>query len=275
MIIFLLIVVFIYLFAIMPKISNTPDFTPFMARYYAHRGLHNNKNSNPENSMTAFKLAIENQYGIELDVQLSKDGIPVIFHDFDLKRACGIDKKVEDCTYDELKELYLFGSDEKIPHLKDVLNLVKGEVPLIIELKSDNMDTSICNITTSYLDDYNGIYCVESFNPIIVLWYRRNRPNIIRGQLSTRYISKGKSLKGKILDFMLENLLFNFMTKPDFIAYNHEHSNNLSLMLCKKLYNTITISYTIHSRKDLKRSFNKFDLFIFDSFTPKTKSINY
>lgn len=78
----------------MPKISNTPDFTPFMARYYAHRGgLHNNKNSNPENSMTAFKLAIENQYGIELDVQLSKDGIPVIFHDFDLKRACGIDKK--------------------------------------------------------------------------------------------------------------------------------------------------------------------------------------
>lgn len=252
----------------MPKVINKVDFSPFKGRFYAHRGLHQNKNVAPENSMAAFELAIENGYGIEFDIQLSKDNIPVVFHDYSLKRVCGVEGYVWDYTYEELKNFHLYNSNEKIPHLQEVLDLVDGKVPLIVELKGENKDITISSIVAPYLDNYKGIYCVESFNPMIILWYKKNRPHVVRGQLSTRHKYRNKSINSKFLHFALQNLLFNFMTKPDFIAYNYKNSDVLSFNICKKLYNTFTIAYTIQSTKALENSWDKFDLFIFDKFIP-------
>lgn len=268
MILYLLIVLTIfYLLALMPKMFSRADITPFRGIFYAHRGLHNNITRTPENSIDAFKLAIENQYGIELDVRLTKDNIPVVFHDVNLKRVCGLDKKVRDLTFDELNNLYLFDSNERIPLLTTVLELVNGEVPLIIELKTSRNDTSVCKIVAPILDNYNGIYCIESFNPLLVIWYKNNRPNVIRGQLSTNYFKNGIK-NDKLLNLLLQNLLFNFAAKPDFIAYNYKYSNMLSYVLCHKLYKTPTFAYTIGSKEELQKSQDRFDFFIFEGFRP-------
>lgn len=262
-----IIAIILYLLAIMPKMLNQPDLSVLNERYYAHRGFHKAKSIAPENSMAAFHLAIQNNFGIEFDVQLSKDGVPVVFHDFNLKRVCGIDKNVNELTFQELRQLSLFDSNEKIPHLQEVIDLVSGHVPLIIEIKSKSSDVSVCSVVAPVLDDYKGVYCVESFNPFVVLWYKKNRPEIIRGQLSTNYL-KSKTKQNKIFSFLLQNLFFNFITKPNFISYNYQYHENLSLVICKKLYKITTIAYTIPSKAVLDSYFKSFDLFIFENFIP-------
>ena len=112
----------LYLSAIMPRMWNRPDYTPLMGHYYAHRGLHDNSSEAPENSIPAFKKAIEAGYGIELDVQLTKDRIPIVFHDDTLKRVCGVKGSAKDYTYTELMEFRLFNTNEHIPKLTDVLH---------------------------------------------------------------------------------------------------------------------------------------------------------
>lgn len=260
-----LVLVLLYLFAIMPKMFNRPNFDPFKGYYYAHRGLHLGENVAPENSMVAFNLAVEKNYGIEFDVQLSKDGIPVVFHDSSLKRVCGVDKFVDELTFEELRELRIFNSQEKIPRFTKVLDLVNGKVPLIIELKTSSNNISVCPIVAGILDNYKGIYCVESFNPLVVFWYKKNRPHIIRGQLSTNHV-KGKTHKA--VGFLLQNLLFNFLTKPDFIAFDHRYDSMISFRICKALYKPPTVAYTIKSIEELNEKTNKFDLIIFDNFIP-------
>jgi len=194
-----LIIIIVYLVAIMPKMISRNDSALFKWIFYAHRGLYNNQSKAPENSLSAFKLAIDNIYGIELDVRLTKDNIPIVFHDASLKRACGLDKDVRDVTFSELEKLNIFDSDEKIPLFKEVMNLIDGKVPVIIELKPNGNDTLICDIVASILDNYKGVYCIESFNPIITYWYKKNRPHVIRGQLSTNYfedeIKKKQAIK--------------------------------------------------------------------------------
>ena len=261
-------ILILYLFLIMPRMINRKDFSHFENRDYAHRGLHKEGNIAPENSILAFELAVKEGYGIELDVQLTKDDIPVVFHDFSLKRMCGLDKKVDELTFAELKNLRLSNSEESIPSLKEVLDLVKGQVPLIIEFKTHNNNSSLCEITAPILDNYNGVYCVESFNPYILMWYKKNRTLIVRGQLSTKFVKKGSKKTNKVLDFTLQNLLFNFITKPDFIAFNHRYKNMLSFKINHCLYKIPTIAYTIQSIEELERNKSNFDLFIFEDFIP-------
>lgn len=271
MLIYLLIIILalagIYLVLIMPKVVNKPDTSSFMGFFYAHRGLHRGKEI-PENSMAAFKLAVENDYGIELDVQVSKDNIPLVFHDNNLKRVCGIDRKVNDLTFKELRELNLYASNEKIPHLQELLDLVDGRVPLIIEIKASANEALLSSTIASYLDKYRGTYCIESFNPIVVMWYKQNRPSTIRGQLASKKIYENATIKNRFLNFTLRNFMFNFLTKPDFIAFNHEYKHLISYNLCRIIFKPLTIAYTIQTQDDLNRNKNKFDLFIFDNFIP-------
>jgi glycerophosphoryl diester phosphodiesterase len=252
----------------MPRMINRKDFSHFENRDYAHRGLHKEGNIAPENSILAFELAVKEGYGIELDVQLSMDDIPIVFHDFSLYRMCGLDKEVNELTFAELKNLRLSNSGESIPSLKEVLNLVKGQVPLIIEFKTQDNSTRLCEITSPILDNYKGIYCIESFNPYVLMWYKKNRPSIVRGQLSTKFLRKGFNENNKVLDFALQNLLFNFIVKPDFIAFNHRHKYMLSFKINHYLYKIPTIAYTIQSIEELEENKNNFDLFIFENFIP-------
>ncbi|QHQ59817.1 glycerophosphodiester phosphodiesterase [Anaerocolumna sedimenticola] len=263
-----LIILVLYLLAIMPKITNRHNIKSWQGKYYAHRGLHQNQGEAPENSMAAFRLAVEHNYGIEMDVQLSKDKIPVVFHDYNLKRVCGVDKKVRDLTFAELQKLTLYDSNERIPSFQSVLDMVNGQVPLIVEFKVEIHDTSVCKITAPMLEKYNGHYCIESFNPLVLLWYKRNRPNIMRGQLASNLI-KDKEAGSATLYFILQNLLLNFITKPDFISYNYIHRNTLSLILCRRLYKVPTFAWTIKSQEGLEESRNSFDFFIFDHFIPQ------
>lgn len=243
--------------------------TSFMGTYYAHRGLHGDKSIAPENSIAAFKLAIDNNYGIELDVQLSSDNIPVVFHDFNLKRVCGVDNKVSDLTFAELRLLPLYGSKEIIPHFQEVLDLINGQVPLIIEYKLPGNNTRVCEVGNGLLKDYKGRYCIESFNPLALHWYKKNRPEIVRGQLSTKFIGKKSASASKFLDFTLQNLLLNFLSKPDFIAFDYNHSNMLSFSLSRKLFKIPTVAYTLKTNQALIDNINTFDLFIFEGFIPE------
>lgn len=261
----------LYLLMVMPRMVHRPDRTPFMGVLYAHRGLHDNASEAPENSMAAFQKAVDAGYGIELDVQLSKDKVPVVFHDFTLKRVCGAEGKVADYTYEELQQFSLCGSGQKIPKFEDFLKLVDGRVPLIIEYKIPGGLTEVCPVADKLLQDYKGVYCIESFNPLGLLWYRQNRKEVLRGQLADNFIRSGENEFPKLLYFALHHLLFNFLTKPDFIAYNHHCYKDLSRQVCRYLYGCLSVAWTIKSKEELTARKEDFDLFIFDSFVPEDR----
>lgn len=258
----------LYLFMLMPRMLHRPDKTPFIGWLYAHRGLHDNASGAPENSMAAFKKAVEAGYGIELDIQLTKDKIPVIFHDFTLVRMCGAPGKIADYTYGELQEFHLKNSTEKIPAFSEFLKLVDGRVPFVLEYKMPGNSTEICRIADGMLRDYNGVYCIESFHPLVLLWYRRHRSRVMRGQLADNFVKDGETALPGIACFLLHNMLFDFLVKPDFIAYNHKYYKDLSRRILRYLYGTLSVAWTIKSEKELKERKEDFDLFIFDSFIP-------
>lgn len=263
----MLAVAVLYLLMIMPRMAGRPDATPLLQWLYAHRGLHDNKTDAPENSMRAFQKAVDAGFGIEMDVQLSKDGVPVVFHDYTLRRICGVEGKVSQRTFEELQQLSLCGTDQKIPRFEDVLKMVDGRVPLIVELKIETVNTAVCPAVDKLLSEYGGMYCIESFNPLGVLWYRRNRKKVVRGQLADAFYREGE-YSGPLY-FFLQNLLFNWLGKPDFIAYNHKYPRMLSRSLCRGLYRGTAAAWTIKSQEELNSARKHFDLYIFDSFLPE------
>lgn len=258
----------IYILLTMPRLKN-PNHKEFLNWYYAHRGLHDNTEGAPENSLPSFQMAVEARYGIELDVQLSKDLVPVVFHDFDLKRICGIDIKVSQLTLQELKELRLLHTDAYIPTLEEALAVINGKVPLIIELKSNALRPRLPRLVDNILQHYHGSYCIESFNPIVLRWYKLHRPNVIRGQLSTSYLREF-GYTNPVL-FSLETLLCNVLSRPDFISYNWKYRRRSTRRLCRKLYRTLSVGWTIKSKEELELCQKDFDLFIFEGFIPKSK----
>lgn len=140
----------------------------------------------------AFRRAVENGYGIELDLQLSVDGEVMVMHDYNLRRMTGCDKILKELTAAELQKLHLNGTEERVPTLKEVLDIVKGKVPLLIELKGESTDVSLCPKANEILKDYSGKYIIESFNPLMLNWYRKNRPDVVRGILITNICNEKK-----------------------------------------------------------------------------------
>lgn len=251
----------VYIFLVAPRMFHKPDRKPFYCRHYAHRGLFDNETEAPENSLRAFAKAVEADYGIELDVQLSKDDVLVVFHDATLERMCGVKGNVWDFTYDELQELTLAKSGERIPKFEEVLNLVDGKVPLIVEYKLDRVQTKVCELGNKLLKQYKGAYCIESFHPLAVKWYRKNRPDVLRGQLSMNFKEEYKAHKEYIF---LTYLLTNVATRPDFIAYQHSDASNISRKICRVL-GALSVTWTIKNQKQYEAVKDEFDLFIFDS----------
>lgn len=266
----------LYLISIKPRIYGRPDYKPFFGHMYAHRGLHNmnptiQKLKNirydeklPENSYAAIKRAADLGYGIEFDVHLTKDDIPVVFHDDTLNRICGVKGNLRDYTYEELQQFRLLGTQERIPAFADILKMVDGRVPLIIEYKVEKNADKLCRICDSILSDYKGLYCIESFHPLAVRWYKIHRPDIVRGQLSEDFTRQ----KLNIPYFLLSHLIGNCYASPDFIAYNCKHRNELSRNICRKLYKSLSVAWTVRSQEELDKVSRSFDLFIFEDFVP-------
>lgn len=206
----------------------------FRNKIFAHRGLHGDHSIAPENSMEAFRRAVDAGLGIELDVQFSRDRKVVVFHDDSLLRVCGTAGLVRDYDYAELQQFPLHNSDQRIPLFADVLNLVAGRVPLIVEIKAvcNEYDPQLAEATARILDRYPGEYAVESFHPAYVLWFRVHRPAIRRGQLSTEFFRV--HTRGLRWEFwLLESMATNLLTRPDFIAYDIRFHNHLPFRFWK------------------------------------------
>ena len=267
----------IYILMIMPARRHPCDIEKLKRTLYAHRGLFDNTSAAPENSMPAFRKAVEAGFGVELDVQLSRDGIPVVFHDFTAKRVLRdhdnqpVTGKIRDYTYAELCTFHLLDSTETIPLFQDVLHMINGRVPLIVELKIDNMDfkADVCPKADAMLREYPGLYCIESFNPIGVFWFRCHHPEIVRGQLSDCFTKDPKQPRVYFpMLVLMENLMFNFLTRPDFVAYNHHYAHAPARRICRSLFHNTAVAWTIRSLEELEKAKEHFDLFIFDSFLP-------
>lgn len=240
---------------------------PFMYRNFAHRGLHKRDKSVPENSIAAFERASAKGYGMELDVQLSKDGEVVVFHDDTLNRVCGVDSRVDEKTYAELKEMSLCGTEETVPLFSEVLKTVRGRGPLIVELKNGRSNKELCEKTYELLKAYNGEYCIESFNPFIVRWFRKNAPEIVRGQLASPPRDYGGEVSN-ITAFVLGNLLLNFLARPQFIAYKIA-PKPFTVKLCEAL-GAMKVCWTSHDWVNEK----SYDVVIFEFYKPKLKYKN-
>jgi len=235
---------------------------------YAHRGLHNAAAGIPENSMAAFRLAVEHGYGAELDVHLTRDGRLAVIHDNSLLRTAGVDLKASQLTVEELKQYHLEGSQEQIPLLEEVLPLFEGKAPLIVELKVEGNAAALADAACRLLDQYQVDYCMESFHPQAILWLKKHRPEVCRGQLSQNFLQHEGTGLGKAADFAMTHLLTSFLTVPDFIAYNHEHRRRWSLRLARHIWKVQEVSWTLRSPESLAACESDGCLSIFERFTP-------
>ena len=263
----------LFYFCMMPEVGRKDRLEAFEKQYIAHRGFHDNASFNPENTMPAFEKAVEKEYGIELDVQLTKDKIPVVVHDYDLKRVAGTARRIEDCTFEELKNYPLFRSGQTIPALQDVLRMVAGRVPLIIELKVERKFRETCEAVAKLLDYYHGTYCIESFSPLALWWFKHHRPEVVRGQLATNHRREGLKTPWYI-EGILTNCLLNGFCKPDFIAYNCRFTKTFPVTVLRKFYRCKMAAWTIRSQKELEKHKKYFDVFIFDSFSPEEDKLS-
>ena len=258
----------LYLWMIKPGCGRRERMKPFERQYIAHRGLHDVSKGIPENSLSAFKKAVENGYGVELDLQMTKDGQLVVFHDGTLKRMCGVDKVLTQMTYEELQEYRLWGTEEKIPLFEEVLQVIDGRVPMIIEMKSEGKCFEATAKMCKRMEDYKGIYCMESFHPFLVHWVRMHYPKMIRGQLSMDFFIE-EADKPFYQKLVMTSLMANCLARPDFIAYKHDQKEQFSYKLCRRLFRFENVAWTIKSQEQLDNAKKTFRVMIFDSFVPK------
>ena len=243
------------------------DLTWIKNMNIAHRGLHSLDKSVPENSMKAIELAIEKNYGIEIDVNVLKDGTVVVFHDNHLARLVpGRTEFLKDLNLEDIKDLRILNTEEKIPTLKEVLDKVDGRVPLLIELKPLGDKVLLCENFWNTIKDYKGPYGIHSFNPWIVRWFKKNHNEVIRGQI-TEFFRKDEKMK-KISKYLMKTMAFNFITKPDFINYGIVDLPN---KYCDRLYKKgmCIIAYASKSQEEFDFVKKHYDNSVFEYFIPK------
>ncbi|MBW3079464.1 glycerophosphodiester phosphodiesterase family protein [Bifidobacterium simiiventris] len=254
----------------------------------------------PENSLAAFAAAAEAGYGIELDLQLSADGQVIVVHDPDLLRVAGDPRRVADLTYDELTRIPLFPNDapgtavaselpgaddpatvttpanppagyyQHVPLFLDVLRVVAGRVPLIVEYKFDDnaafgsREEELMEKGDALLQAYDGAYVIESFNPRAVEWYKNHRPEVCRGQLAG-----GVTLEEDgWLECVAGLLIFDWMSRPDFVAYDW-HGGNYPQVRASRAMGATAVSWTVRSSDELAQCDDWFDRHIFEAFVPE------
>ncbi|MEG1519501.1 MAG: glycerophosphodiester phosphodiesterase family protein [Clostridia bacterium] len=234
--------------------------------HIAHRGLWGG--DVPENTLAAYKAAADAGFAIEIDVHLTADGQVVSHHDANTLRMTGVDKKICETTLDELRKLRIANTDESIPTLKEILPIVKGKSPLLIEIKSES--TKVGALEQALYDiikDYDGDYAIQSFNPYSVRWYTDNAPSIIRGQLSSFFEGDHRP---KFQSFVLKRLLFNRSTKVDFVSYQQKNLPNKYVTKAKR-QGKLIIGWTVTSQKRQDELKELTDNVIFENYLPTVK----
>lgn len=262
---FWVILILLYLLALQGRTGH-PLLEELRRWNYAHRGLHGN--GLPENSMAAFRAALEGGYGIELDLHLLKDGNLAVIHDSLLKRTTGAAGRIEDLTTEELKNYHLEGTTETIPTFREVLELFGGKAPMIVELKPvGGNHAALAQEACRQLEGYTGSYCIESFDPRCLFWLKKHRPQIVRGQLSMNFFRNPQGQPLPIQAALTCHLL-NFLSRPDFIAYKFADRNRLGCFLCRRLWHIQGVSWTIRTPEDHAQARKEGWLSIFEGFRP-------
>lgn len=256
------------LFLVMPGHPSPEQSRAFYKRNFAHRGLHTQDQTVPENSPAAFRAAVAGGYGIELDIQLSKDGQVVVFHDDTLDRVCGVHGRVDAFTWEELREMPLYGTDQRIPLFTEVLTLVDGRVPLIVELKTGPRNAELCEKAWAILLQYTGNFCVESFDPRIVAWWKKYARQVLRGQLSSNYGELRKN-QGAVISFALSRCLLNVLARPHFIAF-HKEKRNILVKLAYRL-GAMPVVFTARPEDDAARLERENAAVIFEYYKPRIR----
>lgn len=251
-----------YLWAVAPGKAREEQLSPFRGRYIAHRGLYNNEEDKPENSLAAFRAAAECGYGVELDVRLSLDGAVVISHDNNLARMTGKSVTVDGLDLARLRELSLLGTEERIPLFAQALDILgPAGVPVVVELKSCPRWKELCRKTLAILDTRDLTVGVESFDPRIVAWFKRNAPDLLRGMLTSQPEDLVET-SGPVRAFLSSRMLYNWYCRPQFVAHRVGR-RSVSALLTQAL-GVFRITWTAHDRCEERSS----DAVIFESFLP-------
>ena len=239
----------------------------FKSLAYAHRGLHGGGRA--ENSLSAFRSAVDAGFAIELDVRLSADGVLVVFHDDTLERVCNAEGRVDEKTAKELSQIHLSGTEDTIPTFAEVLSLVDGRVPLLVEIKEDAGKYSVTEKAVEALRGYDGEFIIESFNPLALARVKKLMPTAVRGILSESFLKEKKYRSPTY--FLLQNMLLNFLCKPDFVAFNHEHSKNCALRIVRVLFGVPTLAWTVRGEREERcAKSHGFDGIIFENYIPRS-----
>lgn len=268
---------FAVLFLIWPCRGQRGLRAPFIRRNYAHRGLFSQDQAVPENSLPAFAAAAEAGYGIELDVQFTRDKQLVVFHDDTLERMTPASGFVHDMDYAQFAALPLAGTAHCPPLFREVLHTVAQAdpaTPLIVEIKSrQEYDAAyleeLSRATLDCLRDYPGPYCIESFDPRVVRCIRRLAPGVLRGQLTDCYRAYRRDGAGIPHAFAISHCFGNFLGRPHFIAWCPE-KRNWAVRLCARL-GAMTVMWTALPSDDAARREAENDAVIFQWYTPKPR----
>lgn len=272
-IIILIILLLVYAELIRPNLPRR-DITPLMGYDYAHRGLWNTNDpgeqNRPENSLAAFRAAVDKGYGIELDVHRTKDGALVVHHDDSLKRMTGVDIHIADSTLADVRACKL-PNGEPIPTYDEVLDVVAGRIPMVVEVKVEQGNhAELCRAVNERMQRYTGPWCLESFSPSAVKWFRRNAPEIIRGQLAFDHAGQGKTAFLFLRNLGIATMLQNWYARPDFIAFEAKsvkwHSLSIHLLRLMKPW---FVAWTVRSQADMDKYRKNWDLQIFERFEAK------
>lgn len=260
----------LYLVLICPVLSARGKEVFSSGMWYAHRGLHDDVVC--ENTLTAFERAAEYGWGIELDVRLTKDERLVVFHDDTLKRLCGLDDAIGDMTLDQVKAVRL-PDGQGIPELEQVLQLVNGRIPLLVEIKSTKIGN--CRVSEKLyelLEGYGGSYTVQSFDPIQLRWFKKHAPGVIRGQLAQKArLQKPFRLLRDLPQMMAGQLLFNRISSPDYVAYRQEDTKTFCYRLMRRVYHIPLAVWTVRSEREAEKMKGISDAIIFENFRPEIK----
>ena len=249
-----------------PGRSTKQQRAPFEGLNIAHRGLHSRDKTVPENSLPAFREAAAAGYGAELDVQLSREGEVVVFHDDTLERVCGVSGRVDSYSLASLQQMHLCGTEYTIPTFAQVLEAA-GTMPLVVELKSGPRNRQLCRKTLDLLRGYPGPWCIESFDPRIVAWFRKNAPDVLRGQLADE--PRSYTGQSSVCGFVLGNLLGNCLGRPQFIAWG-PGKKTLLVRLCEWM-GVMKLRWTVRPNDHRPALEGEYDGIIFEFETPAVR----
>lgn len=244
------------------------NIATLLSRPFAHRGLHDVHTGVPENSMAAFRLAVDNGYAIELDVRLLGDGNVVVFHDATLERMTGQAGYVLDLHTGQLPGFSLLGTQETPPLFSDMLNMVRGRVPLYVEIKNGNrpghLEQQVLLLLNNYLTQYGGSFAVASFNPLTLAWFRRKAPHFLRVQ-----ITGSAGLRGLWLHRQYASREWPLVAlgQPHAVSFalNALGSPIVGALRCQ---GRAIMTWTVRTEADLKRAHRFADAYVFEGFRP-------